>query len=272
MAFIIAWDETVPAGTEAKSLGDDRIRQGKYAVRERLAVDHDFRADETGATTIGYHKPVHLIDNTNDPTSVAGTGIIYGKTISGIVELFFDDSAGTVTQITTNGVLKINAVLLTGNQTIAGIKTFSSMPVLPSALQTSQGGTGATAAANAASGVVILDASSQLPAVSGALLTSIINSIYDYGTSASAYASRSLKDMRICYGTTTISNNATVTISNLPFTSSSSYVVVMAAVSFAGFNRDFDQIIKVTRNSGSGFSMYNGGSDSETWMWFAIGI
>jgi len=35
------------------------------------------------------------------------------------------------------------------------------------------GGTGATAAANAASGVVVLNGSSQLPAVSGALLTNL---------------------------------------------------------------------------------------------------
>jgi hypothetical protein len=40
-------------------------------------------------------------------------------------------------------------------------------------LPVSKGGTGATAAANAASGVVVLNASSQLPAVDGSLLTGI---------------------------------------------------------------------------------------------------
>lgn len=40
-------------------------------------------------------------------------------------------------------------------------------------LPTANGGTGATANANAASGVVVLNASSQLPAVSGALLTNL---------------------------------------------------------------------------------------------------
>lgn len=47
---------------------------------------------------------------------------------------------------------------------------------LGSPLATSLGGTGATAVANAANGVVVLNASSQLPAVSGALLTGVIPS------------------------------------------------------------------------------------------------
>jgi hypothetical protein len=51
-------------------------------------------------------------------------------------------------------------------------------------LPTANGGTGATAAANAASGVVVLNASSQLPAVSGALLTNLPVTAIDAATGA----------------------------------------------------------------------------------------
>lgn len=46
------------------------------------------------------------------------------------------------------------------------------------AIATAQGGTGSTATANAANGVVVLNSSSQLPAVSGALLTNLPSTIY----------------------------------------------------------------------------------------------
>jgi len=104
-SYVETYDETKPAGTRALSLGDDDIRELKRAFRERLATDHKFAADETGLTTIGYHLPVHLIDNTTDPTAVATTGILYSKTASGVIELFYLDAAGNITQITASGVL-----------------------------------------------------------------------------------------------------------------------------------------------------------------------
>lgn len=72
---------------------------------------------------------------------------------------------GTVTNVisTTN----ITSTTLTATN-ISGLTT---------ALSTVQGGTGVTSNSNAAGGVVILNASSQLPAVSGALLTNLPNQI-----------------------------------------------------------------------------------------------
>ena len=49
-------------------------------------------------------------------------------------------------------------------------------------LPTGNGGTGATAAANAASGVVVLDGSSKLPAVDGSQVTGIISQVNDVET------------------------------------------------------------------------------------------
>jgi len=64
-----------------------------------------------------------------------------------------------------------------GTQTLTN-KTLTSptltTPTITSGLAAAQGGTGSTAAANAASGVVVLNASSQLPAVDGSLITGIV--------------------------------------------------------------------------------------------------
>lgn len=38
MAYSVIWDETTPSGSEVKSLGDNRIREFKSQIRERLLV------------------------------------------------------------------------------------------------------------------------------------------------------------------------------------------------------------------------------------------
>ena len=56
MAFVENWDETTPSNnTNAISI-DDEIRKVKTALRERLAVDHNFKLDELTDLTIGKHK------------------------------------------------------------------------------------------------------------------------------------------------------------------------------------------------------------------------
>jgi len=99
-----------------------------------------------------------------------------------------------------SGATAGTAVDTTNNQSVGGIKTFTSFPVTPSSapttnyqtankkyvddffpLSTANGGTGSTASANAANGVVVLNGSGQLPAVSGALLTNLPFSSYDSG-------------------------------------------------------------------------------------------
>lgn len=60
-------------------------------------------------------------------------------------------------------------------------------------LPVTKGGTGATAAANAASGVVVLDADSKLPAVDGSQLTGVVitNNVNLNGNQFGAWASKS---------------------------------------------------------------------------------
>lgn len=79
---------------------------------------------------------VKLREKSGDPTNGANYGWIYTKDVSGATELFYIDHTGNVKQLTAAGKLNVSpteAVLLTGVQTVAGVKTFSSIPVLPAA-------------------------------------------------------------------------------------------------------------------------------------------
>ena len=81
MAFVEDWDVTTPAYDEDRRLGDDRIRELKRGLVERLAIGHYWYTDESGNDDIGYHKPVAAIVNSglaaNKPSSEA-TGRVLG--------------------------------------------------------------------------------------------------------------------------------------------------------------------------------------------------
>lgn len=110
------WDETKPAGSRNPLLGDDDIREFKRAMRERLAMDHDFEASESPAfgdsgSTIGYHKQATLVEQASDPTVGANAGALYTKEASSVTELFMrGESSGTVKQLTRGGMQKINTL------------------------------------------------------------------------------------------------------------------------------------------------------------------
>ena len=120
-SFTNTWDETAPAGSRALSLGDDDIRQLKLDLRERLAIDHKLVQNEAGVITIGYHLPLHLIDNTSNPAAVAGTGVLFSKTIAGQIELFYLDANSNVTQLTSGGVLLDTVLARPGNWMLSSV-------------------------------------------------------------------------------------------------------------------------------------------------------
>lgn len=116
MVFVKTWDENVPAGSEAILTGDDRIREFKYAIRERLNVDHNFKATEGADALIGAHNQVSFIDQVTDVAAKVGATILYGKTITGKIEIFLILSDSTIVQLTVNG--KLNAAAFTALSTI----------------------------------------------------------------------------------------------------------------------------------------------------------
>ncbi len=103
-------DVSKPAGDRARSLGDDDIRELKRAEIERQAIDHQRVEDETGLGNIGTHKKVTLSETQAvDPTKYDDCGYLYIKTVNAIKELFWEDSAGNVKQLTSGGKLSVSA-------------------------------------------------------------------------------------------------------------------------------------------------------------------
>jgi hypothetical protein len=130
--------------------------------------------------------------------------------------------------------------------------------------------------ANTANGLVVLNGSSQLPAVSGALLTNLpssgLSSIYDYGTSASSYTSRAENTIKVCYGQVGVAQSGNQAITNLPFSSATSYAVAISETEVTP-STSLDVNIQVQHNSASQFTIYNfdGDSGTITVKWIAIG-
>jgi hypothetical protein len=137
-------DETKPAGTRARSLGDDDIREMKRELRERLAVDHQHYSDETGHTNVGTHKKVSMTETqVADPSTYDDTGYLYLKSDGTTLELYWKDPLGNVAQLTNDGYLfgdnirlannvYLKAVDAAGTGTVDLIKANASdKPVLP---------------------------------------------------------------------------------------------------------------------------------------------
>jgi len=98
----VSWDETSPADSQARNLGDDRLRELKTQVREILAVDHEFIYTGQG-TDWGYHNKVTLITGTSDPTAVTDCVILYAKDVNSKAELHFIDEDSNTMQLTSAG-------------------------------------------------------------------------------------------------------------------------------------------------------------------------
>lgn len=104
MPHTVTWDaayEAIPADTDLANTLGDVIRDLKRDIRERSEADHDW----DDVTNAGQHKFVTLQEQGADPAAIADRGRVYTKDVGGITELFYRDSAGTIMQLTTNGVL-----------------------------------------------------------------------------------------------------------------------------------------------------------------------
>lgn len=120
-----------------------------------------------------------------------------------------------------------------------------------------------------ASKIVSLDGSAKLPAVDGSALTNLtatLSSIKDYGTSASASTAKTQANLKIAYGSITVSGSSSQAITNLSFTNSTSYVVQVT-----GTTGNFNENFSVANDSGFQTTISNNHNDSRTAYWLAIG-
>ena len=100
----VSWDETSPAGTQAASLGDNRIRELKTQIREVVDVDHKFDSSGQDAD-MGKHNKVSLLETADLGTGAVGKPILGAQTVNGKAELVFTDEDDNDIQITSNGAL-----------------------------------------------------------------------------------------------------------------------------------------------------------------------
>ena len=102
----------------------------------------------------------------------------------------------------------------------------------------------------------------------GTYSTLVLDSIDDYATSASSSTAKDQSALKICYGTVTVGANASQAITNLPFTSATSYSVV---ASYSDVSGTIINPLGVNQDSGSQFTIHNGEGASDEIQWQAIG-
>lgn len=122
-SFSRTWNsayQALPTNAEQAKLGASRIRELKTDVAERMVVDHRWAGDQYD----GQHLQVTMQALTADPTAPAGNavGIIYCKLQGTVVELYFRDSNGGVTPITSalSGIVSVlpGTILPFGNAAV----------------------------------------------------------------------------------------------------------------------------------------------------------
>lgn len=101
------WDETNPSNSTLLSDGDDHIRDIRKGVRIRLEYEH---ATLAGSSVGGKHKFITLQAQATKPTlDATQVAAVYCKTVSGVKELFYEDSAAAEVQLTTAGAINVSA-------------------------------------------------------------------------------------------------------------------------------------------------------------------
>lgn len=117
IAIVLAWtytyDIATPVGTDAPSVLDDRDRETKGAVQERMNIDHywPLTGTEVSDSETGQHRQIQFYAPITTPTSGTDKGFLYIKDASGKAELHFEDEDSHEIQLTSVGAF--NVALLT---------------------------------------------------------------------------------------------------------------------------------------------------------------
>ena len=131
------WDTTKPANAVYILTGQLGIRNNWKALVKTIGNDHyEMGTSEDDGPTEGEHRQLSLYELGSDPGNVANTGFVYTKNDSGDTELYYEDQAAEVGQITEDGAIvesvPLVAALSFDNSAIAGTYTPTSEYVLDS--------------------------------------------------------------------------------------------------------------------------------------------
>ena len=122
MALTNAWNEAVPTDENYGFELDDYLRQLALNVRERIGVQHKTYSDETGHTDVGEHKPgecnvVFVGAKASFPVPATSNAGCFAVATDETNQIYYWNGTGWA---------KVQEpMLITGDQTIAGAKTFS---------------------------------------------------------------------------------------------------------------------------------------------------
>ena len=144
--FNSTYDVTTPDGSDDPREADDRMREMKLAIEERLNVDHFF--DKTKGTSnqvddadtgehrkILFHAPISAT-----PTVADSHGVLRIKDVAGKAELFWTDEDGNDVQLTSGGNLHSSTGLtVAGNSTLTGTLDVTGN-IDPTTYETTNGG------------------------------------------------------------------------------------------------------------------------------------
>lgn len=109
------------------------------------------------------------------------------------------------------------------------------------------------------------------------LWVNALSSVSDYGTSTSASTARQATSIKVAFGNAvSVAGAGSQAITNLPFTSASSYTVIVSAKSSfgtppAGTDQNAGNLV-ANMDSGAQFTIYNTDDQTKTVNWVAIGI
>lgn len=208
----------------------------------------------------------------------------------------YNDYNGNITTVNLSasaGIVDTQLAPITtaGKVSGAALVTLGSIPSGSGIVPSKNGGTGADLSAAligavpyfSATGVMAALASGttgQVKVSQGAgapIWANALLSVSDYGTSASVSTARQATALRICYGGgIAVSGASSSAITNLPFTSSSSYIIITSAsqsfgIPPSGTDQNSGNLV-AKADTGAQFTIYNTDDQAKTASWIAIGI
>lgn len=110
--FNYTYDTDTPAGSDAPSVLDDKIREVKDAVQERINVDHYFAltGNQVSDANTGEHRKITFYSSISAPAQVNGKAHLYMNSD----DLYYQNDVNSPIQITEKGVLNIKSSDITG--------------------------------------------------------------------------------------------------------------------------------------------------------------
>jgi len=278
----ITWDESKPPDTEEASLGDDRIRSTRKAVRERAAVQHQAYADESGHDDVWEHIPgectvLFVGTKVNFPTPATTT--------KGCMAIATDES-NEIYYWNGTAWAKTGVVLTGGEaQTVAGVKTFSDIPVFSKGLAANNAYLQARNAAGSgnvdlikanASDVAVIPAGSELASSAAPTADAdIANKKYvddqdtaDHPAYSGGESHTDGSGLIIKMGKKSVGANSSATVT---FASAFPTACSYAFVSRSDSTDSVGECAQVTITDKTAISVYNASNSTSNVSWFAIG-